>query len=57
VHDVGQDLGCGAFLDDLRRTAIGAFTVEEAWNLADIMEHATDSPREMKGYDEGQKGN
>jgi tRNA pseudouridine55 synthase len=30
AHDIGQALGCGAYLSALRRTAIGGFTVEEA---------------------------
>jgi tRNA pseudouridine55 synthase len=30
AHDVGAALGCGAYLSALRRTRIGAFTVEEA---------------------------
>lgn len=37
VHDMGQQLGCGAYLSDLRRTAIGAFTVDEAWSIDDIV--------------------
>ena len=30
AHDVGQALGCGAYLSSLRRTAIGDFKVEDA---------------------------
>ncbi|MEM1127376.1 MAG: tRNA pseudouridine(55) synthase TruB [Bacteroidota bacterium] len=33
AHDVGQHLGVGAYLTALRRTAIGACTVDEAWTL------------------------
>ncbi|MBD3368180.1 MAG: tRNA pseudouridine(55) synthase TruB [Candidatus Eisenbacteria bacterium] len=36
--DVGEQLGCGAHLDRLRRTRVGPFRVEEAVALADIME-------------------
>lgn len=30
AHDLGQALGCGAYLKALRRTKIGAFSVEDA---------------------------
>jgi tRNA pseudouridine55 synthase len=30
AHDIGQALGCGAYLSSLRRTAIGEFTVSNA---------------------------
>jgi tRNA pseudouridine55 synthase len=30
AHDIGQTLGCGAYLSALRRTAIGEFTVQKA---------------------------
>ena len=30
AHDLGQALGCGAFLKTLRRTAAGEFTIEQA---------------------------
>ncbi len=30
VHDIGQALGCGAYLSALRRTAIGEFVVANA---------------------------
>ena len=33
AHDAGQKLGCGAFLDSLRRTASGDFSVENAYTL------------------------
>jgi tRNA pseudouridine55 synthase len=34
VHDLGQALGCGACLEDLRRTASGAFTLDDSIGLA-----------------------
>ena len=34
VRDLGQRLGCGAVLDELRRTASGAFTLADAIGLA-----------------------
>jgi len=33
AHDLGERLGCGAHLEELRRTRIGPFTVEEASGL------------------------
>ena len=49
AHDLGQQLGCGAYLTSLRRTAIGSFHADEAWSIEDIVAYATDkginSPR------------
>jgi tRNA pseudouridine55 synthase len=36
AHQVGQALGCGAFLESLRRTASGEFTEEHARSLDDL---------------------
>lgn len=33
AHDLGQRLGCGALLSDLRRIAIGTFRIEDAHTL------------------------
>ncbi len=33
AHDVGRQLNCGAHLIALRRTEIGPYTVDRAWNL------------------------
>lgn len=33
AHDVGQELGVGAHLVALRRTAIGPYSVDEAWTV------------------------
>ncbi|MDX9758817.1 MAG: tRNA pseudouridine(55) synthase TruB [Bacteroidota bacterium] len=40
AHDLGQMLGCGAYLTGLRRTAIGSFLVEEAWSIERISDAA-----------------
>ena len=40
AHDLGQVLGVGAHLAALRRTAIGPFTVDEAWTVAGLEEAA-----------------
>ena len=37
VHDLGQLLGCGAYLTGLRRTYIGEYSVENAFNLEDFI--------------------
>ena len=36
AHDLGQKAGCGAFLLELKRERIGAFTLEQALPLDDI---------------------
>ena len=33
AHDLGQRLGCGAYLCSLRRTAIGEHSVDDAWTI------------------------
>lgn len=42
AHDVGELLGTGAHLISLRRTAIGATSVERAWSL-EMLSHAADA--------------
>jgi len=36
AHDLGQKLGCGAFLYQLERTKIGNFSVEDALDVEDL---------------------
>lgn len=36
AHDIGQTLGCGAYLEELRRTAIGPFRIEESAKLPEL---------------------
>lgn len=40
AHDLGQKLGCGAHLSQLRRVAVGKYTEEEAFTLDQIKELA-----------------
>lgn len=40
AHDLGQKVGCGAFLEALRRTASGDFTIENARTLSELEEMA-----------------
>lgn len=36
AHDLGESLGCGGHVKDLRRLAVGGFRVEQAVPLADV---------------------
>jgi tRNA pseudouridine55 synthase len=38
AHDLGQELGCGAYLSGLRRTAIGETCVDEAIGVSGFIE-------------------
>lgn len=38
VHDLGQALGVGAYVRELRRTHIGEFQVSDAWQIPDFVE-------------------
>jgi tRNA pseudouridine55 synthase len=53
VHDLGQQLACGAYLSALRRTAIGAFHVDEAWTLDDLVRSAVEHARQREGQPGG----
>ncbi len=33
AHDLGRALGCGAHVEELRRTRVGAFSVDRAWQM------------------------
>ncbi len=39
AHDFGKALDSGAYLTSLRRTRIGDFKIEDAWNLEALIEH------------------
>ena len=36
VADIGKELGCGAYMSDLRRTKIGDFSITDAMDLKDL---------------------
>jgi len=40
AHELGRMLGCGAYLDSLRRTASGEFTEEQACTIEDLATRA-----------------
>ncbi len=37
AHDIGRDIGCGAFLESLSRLAVGPLSVDDAYSL-DVLE-------------------
>jgi len=43
AHDVGRELGCGAFLTALRRTASGEFTEDRAFTLEALADHLAEA--------------
>lgn len=46
VHDLGQKLGCGAYVEELRRTKVGDFDVSDAKFVSDLSEKDLLSPEE-----------
>ena len=42
-HDLGEALGCGGCMAALRRTSVGAFSVDNAVRIADVTPAAADS--------------
>ncbi len=38
VHDLGQSLGVGGYILELERTRIGAYKLEEAWNIGEFVD-------------------
>ena len=38
AEDIGEDLGCGACISQIRRTKVGPFTIDEAIKLEDVHE-------------------
>ena len=43
VHDLGEFLGCGAHLADLRRTQVGDFVINEAVGLDEVSLYAEEN--------------
>ena len=48
ANDLGKELNNGACLKSLRRTRIGDFKVEDAWQLEDLKQHIIDTGDEYK---------
>jgi tRNA pseudouridine55 synthase len=40
THEMGEKLGCGAHLSEICRTAVGEFSLQQAWKLDDLAEVA-----------------
>ena len=39
AHDLGQTLGCGAYLEELERTAVGPFKLIEAQTITEPLKY------------------
>jgi tRNA pseudouridine55 synthase len=39
AYDLGRALNNGAYLSDLRRTKIGDYSIEKAWDLDELLLH------------------
>ena len=50
-HDIGQELGCGAYLSSLRRSRSGCFKIEEAVSLDYIIEKRENLSRALLPLD------
>lgn len=47
AHDFGKRLSSGAYLANLRRTGIGKFSVDNAWQLSELLEFIEKTPIEV----------
>lgn len=39
ARDLGRELGCGGTLASLRRTEIGPYSVDDAWEIGEVLMH------------------
>jgi tRNA pseudouridine55 synthase len=46
AHEIGEQLGCGAFLHRLIRTRVGAYRLENAWTLEELIRLALNRANE-----------
>ncbi len=53
VHDAGLALGCGAYLNELRRTRVGGFTVDQAIELEHLRAEPDLLPARLLNISEG----
>ena len=51
AHDLGQALGCGAYLEGLRRTRVGRFRIDDAASLNDLEAAGVDAAARVIGVD------
>lgn len=57
AHDFGKALNNGACLKSLRRTRIGEFSVDNAWQLEDLKQAIIDTGEEYKKYQQEKENN
>jgi tRNA pseudouridine55 synthase len=50
AHDMGQTMGCGAHLEEIVRTAVGEFTLDQAVKVEDLHTAAQQSHEKLAGY-------
>jgi tRNA pseudouridine55 synthase len=50
AHDMGQKLGCGAHLEEITRTAVGEFTLDQAVKVEDLNAAAQQSAEKLSSY-------
>ncbi len=58
IHDLGQNLGCGALMDNLRRTSIGSLTEDQLGteiNILSLLTLETIEIKEMKDIMDGKR--
>ena len=53
VHDLGEKLGTYAHMLSLRRTCIGSYQVDKAWNLENLVEKIESSQKEAEEFTSG----
>lgn len=53
VHDLGNDLGCGAYLSALRRVRVGPFRIEDAATLDELRNRAEERDARLDRAEEG----
>ncbi len=53
ADDIGDTLGCHAYLKDLRRTASGPFHIDEAITIDELLNSGADKIFEIAGKNEG----
>jgi len=50
AHDLGQKLGCGAHLEEIARTAVGEFTLDQAVTVEALHAAAQQSAEKLSSY-------
>jgi tRNA pseudouridine55 synthase len=50
AHDMGQTLGCGAHLEEIARTAVGEFTLDQAVTVEALHEASRQNAEKLSSY-------